>query len=375
MRTLIFPTDTGQGHNRASQALKEYLDTQGVDTWIEDVLNTGKQKSGFVSKLYDQAVQRVPKFFGMLYAFAEHISTSKHHSPIYLLNSLYANSLYQRINEWQPDVIVCPHMFSAHAVTRIIEKHGLKIPTVGIITDYCWSPFWEETCLDRYVTANQAVVEDCVARGMDREKLVPLGIPVSSRFVIKQTKAEARAKLGITKDKVFVVMGGSMGFGKIPELAAELAARMPEAQVAAVCGKNCDAFAKAQAQENVMAFPYIDNVDILMDAADVLLTKPGGLSTTEAMVKRVPLVITMPIPGGEVRNADQIVKMGMGISVNTVQDAADAACSLMMNQEAQRVMLAAQAKHCSATAAKDIGDLVLELVKTQGGERSCGRVS
>jgi len=371
MRALIFPTDTGQGHNCAAQALKEYLDAQGVDALIMDVLDTGKQKSGVIARLYDGAVVHTPKLFGALYALGEKISSSERHSPIYYLNALYARSLHRAIGELEPDVIVCPHMFSAHAVTRLKEKYGLCIPTVGIITDYAWSPFWEETRMDLYVVPLPSVAKECAARGMDRDKLIPIGIPVSAKFKARVSREDARAAFGVQGRKVFAIMGGSMGYGKIPELAEELTRRMPEAQVIAVCGRNEAARKKLARTRNVLALGYIDNVDVLMDAADVLLTKPGGLSATEAIYKRTPLVITMPIPGGEVRNSAAIVKMGMAISADTVRGAADAACALLNDGEARERMRIAQEHNCSLTATEDTGKIIMRIaLHGKDGERS-----
>ncbi|GHU71400.1 UDP-glucuronosyltransferase [Clostridia bacterium] len=372
MKTLILPTNTGQGHNCASQAVKESLEALGITALVEDVLNTGKQKSQTVSRLYDAAVHRVPKFFGALYSLAEHISSSKRHSPVYYANALYARSVYQRIQDCQPDAIVCPHMFSAHAVSFIRSRYGLDIPSIGIITDYSCSPFWEECTLDRYIVADEAVADECAARGMDRAKLAPLGIPVSARFAQRMPKAEARVLLGIQKEKVFVVMGGSMGFGSIPNIAAELSRRVPDAQTVAVCGTNADAFCQTQVIPGVMALPFTDQIDTLMDAADVLLTKPGGLTTTEAMVKRVPLVMTMPIPGGEARNAAFISRMGMGLLANTALQSVDAAVSLLADEQARQRMLDAQSRHVSQTAAADAAQLIQALILDKGGAVVCG---
>ncbi|MCL2463017.1 MAG: hypothetical protein FWF44_10155 [Defluviitaleaceae bacterium] len=361
MKALIFPTNTGQGHNICARAVKEYLDTRGAEAKVLDFMNVGKnQKSGFFSNMYDGAVNRVPKFFGALYSIAEHISSPRLNSPIYLLNIVNGRSLLQKINDEKPDVIVCPHMFSMHTVTRLIQKHGLKIPTVGILTDYTCSPFWEENRLDWNIVANQAVADDCVSRGMDRNWIVPSGIPVSARFNRKIPKAEARAAFGVTKETVFAVMGGSMGYGKIPELSAELARRRPDAQVIAVCGTNKAVYEKTKGIENVIALPFIDNVDVLIDAADVYLTKPGGLSTTEAMTKRVPMVITLPIPGGEADNSKHIAGLGMAMSANTIKDSVDAACALFANPAMRQKMIAAQEKHCSVNAARDAGELIIK---------------
>ncbi|MDR0397517.1 MAG: glycosyl transferase [Oscillospiraceae bacterium] len=375
MKTLIFPTSTGQGHNCASLAVKEALESLGATVRVEDALDAGKQKSQTVSRLYDTAVRRVPRLFGALYGLAERISSSKRHSPVYYANALYARSVLERINAFEPDAIVCPHMFSAHAVSFLRAKHGLTIPSVGIITDYTCSPFWEECGLDSYIVANEEVAGECASKGMDKGKLFPLGIPVSARFSQKRDKKAARAELGIMKEQVFVVMGGSMGFGSIPETAALLVRSVPEAQVVAVCGSNADALEQARAIEGVIAMSFTNKVETLMDAADVLLTKPGGLTTTEAMVKRVPLVMTSPIPGGEARNAEFIARMGMGLIAHSAEEAVKAAVGLLADKGRCERMLAAQERLVSQTAAADAAVLIRGMIERKGGDRECGRAS
>lgn len=361
MRVLILSTGTGQGHNSAGLAVQEYLNAQGVDARMVDVMNTGRQKSKVIAGMYNGMVTHIPWLFGLLYATAERIRSPRHRSIIYFLNTLYAKSLLQTIAAWEPDVIVCPHLFSGQAVSHLILKHGLKIPTLGIITDYTCSPFWEDTCLDHCVVAHAVVQAECIEKGMDADKLSAPGMPVSAKFSHRTKREEARAAFGIEKEKVFAIMGGSMGYGKIPHLAAALSQRAPDAQVVAVCGNNAALLAKTKEIPGVLALGYIDNVDLLMDAADVLLTKPGGLSVSEALAKRVPLVITLPIPGGEERNSAVIASLGMAVSAHTVQEAADAAYALLTDNAAQEKMLAAQANMGHAQAAEAIGQRVMQM--------------
>jgi len=330
------------------------------------VLNTGKKKSQFISKFYDRLVNYTPFLFGALYHLGELISSPKRHSPIYLLNTLYHKSLLRQINDYDPQLIVCPHMFSAHAVTWLLERGQLHVPTVGLITDYTWTPFWEENALDLYIVANQAVADECMAHGIPREKLAPAGIPVGARFQQKMGKAQAREAFGVSGDEiVFGIMGGSMGYGKIFEIAAELHRQMPQARVLAVCGTNQAVFDRVKSIPNVTALGFISNVDVLMDAVDVLLTKPGGLSTTEAMTKRVPLVITNPIPGGEERNSTMLASLGMAVVAKTPVQAVAAARALVEDPAAAARMTEAQRLNCSVSAAQDSGELIMQLGASQ----------
>ena len=367
MKTLILSTKTGQGHHSASLAVKACLEEKGCEAVIEDILKSSKRNaSAPVSALYDNIVMHAPTFFGMLYHAGELISSSKHHSPIYYLNSIYSKRLFAKIVKINPQVIVCPHIFSAQAITRLREKYGLAIPSLGIITDYTWSPFWEETRLDGYVIPAPQLVDEFINKGVPREKLFPLGIPVNRRFKTVNTTAKARLAFGITANQVFVVMGGSMGFGRIIDLAYMLIEKLPDAQVVTVCGKNEQLYHKLTGHKNIIPFKYIDNIDLLMDAADVLITKPGGLSATEAMVKRIPVVFTCPIPGGEVHNAAFLSSIGAAVYAIRPEDAADAAVDLILNPDKCTKMIDAQKKYINKDADRDIAELIIKMAKKSG---------
>lgn len=362
---MILTTDTGQGHNSASYAIRDCLVDKGCHVIILDILNSGKkQVSAHVSSLYSNVVTRAPFIMGLAYGAGEIVSSSKYHSPIYYLNSLYAESLYKKILKHKPQVIVCPHVFSAQAITRLKEKFNLKIPSIGVVTDYTCSPFWEETRLDCYTIPSEHLTDEFVEKGMDEKKLLPLGIPVNKKFKKKLSKKEARNIFGIKGDKVFLLMGGSMGYGKIPSLAKALLEKVPDAEVVACCGHNTKLLLETKKIKGVTSFGYIDNIDILMDAADVLLSKPGGLSTTEAIVKKIPLVITCPIPGPEVKNSNFITSMGMAVSANTAEKAAAKAVRLIKNPEDCKKMLDAQEKYCNADADIKIAELILKMAET-----------
>ena len=360
MRVLLLSTNTGQGHNGAAKALQERLEELGHQAIIMDVLNSGHERSALVSKVYDGAVNHIPGIFGAVYGFAERISSDKRHSPIYYMNAMYAKQLLEKIYAHNPDMIICPHMFSAHAITRLRDKEGLEIPAIGIITDYTWSPFWEETQLDYYVVANEEVAKACQAKGMAGDKLLPLGIPVSKKFTMCQPKNEAQQIFGVSRKAVFGIMGGSMGYGRMYELAKALSQQAADSDVLVVCGKNQELFTQiATLGGNVKPLGFIDNVDVFMDAVDVLLTKPGGLSTTEALSKRIPLVITTPIPGGEERNADSLESFGVIKVSHDVEEAVSLAIELLENSAERERMLAAQQLYINRFSTNEICDFIL----------------
>lgn len=365
MKFLILSTATGQGHNSASLAVAETLRAENCIVKIGDVLKAGKRDiSEHVSKLYSNVTLHMPRFFGGLYHAGELVSSSKMHSPIYRLNSLYAGNLYDRICRFEPDVIVCTHIFGAQAITCIRKRYGLKTPTAGIATDYTCSPFWEESKLDGYIIPSAGLTDEFAQKGIPAGKIIPIGIPVRPQFQKKITKQEAREKFGITAKHLFLVMGGSMGYGNIETLTASLLEAVPDTQVAAVCGKNEKLFHELSGITNAVPFEYVENISELMDAADVILTKPGGLTSTEALVKHIPTVLTRPIPGCEQHNAEYLSSLGAAAFADNTESAVGKALHLLNDADAAAKMTAAQEKYICKDASKQICDYLIRLGKS-----------
>lgn len=368
MEALILTTSTGQGHNAAASAVSESLNALGCETEIIDVLSIGKRNiSPNISSFYSSLVNHAPLIFGALYGIGDAVSSNKRHSPIYYLNALYSDNLEKILNESTPDVIVCTHIFGAQALTYLYSKNRTKIPCVAIMTDYTCSPFWEEIQAEKFVIPSPLLIDEFAKKGIPREKIVPLGIPVSSKFTYKTEKATARKKLNLPLNKtVFLCIGGSMGFGDIKKLCCELKKARPGSIIAAACGRNEKLYNELRDNPSVKAYNFSEDIGLLMDAADVVLTKPGGLTTTEAASKRVPLILTAPIPGCETKNAAFFEKCGMAKSAKNIKDAVEAACEISEDGNLSNMMIAAQQKYISRDTSKQIAELVVKTAVQAG---------
>lgn len=371
MKFMILSTATGQGHNSAAFAVAESLRMRGCHAEVLDVLKLKSVNvSNRISQLYSGVTLHAPRFFHGLYRIGEYVSSPGGRSPIFHLNTLYAERLYGEILRFEPDAIVCTHIFSAQAVTWLREQHKLSIPTIGIATDYTCIPFWEESALDAYVISSPDLTDEFVSKGIPANRLVPIGIPVRQEFLKHTPKAEARRSFGLTAAHIFLVMGGSMGYGNIDGVAKALASAMPNSQILVLCGSNKKLLHKMQMQANVIPMGYTYRVSTLMDAADVVLTKPGGLSCTEAIVKRVPVVLTHPIPGCEQRNAEFLSRSGAAAFSDGTRSAVLAARRLVLNQRAAGEMKRAQERVWPDGTDGRIADYLITLAN-----RSAGRLS
>ncbi len=316
MKLLILSCSTGEGHNSAGKALLEYLEGNGVACEMTDTLSlVTSPVSQMVSDVYLFSTRR--NLFKTVYRMGETVSTGLSlQSPVYMANKLYAKRLYDYIVDNGFDTVVCTHLFPAEALTALKRAGRLDRKTVFVMTDYTCIPFTRETDLDYYIVPHEHLVEECVQKGLRRERLFPFGIPVRRAFRERIAKREARvacaAAFGSGADmtaKWFLVASGSMGFGSSADLIREILSRCGKgAEVFMVCGNNAKLQTVLKAEfgrfDNIHLLGFTDRMSLLMDACDVLFTKPGGLSSTEAAVKNIPIVHTAPIPGCETRNAE-----------------------------------------------------------------------
>ena len=200
------------------------------------------------------------------------------------------------------------------------QKGRLTIPCVAVATDYACIPFWEETNCDYYVVPHKDLIPEFASCGIPEEKLLPLGIPVRPAFARPASKEDVRRHLGLPENApLFLVMSGSMGFGKLAIFAAELSLRLKSGEhMVIICGNNKRIYTVLQKQfqnnPRVHILGYTNRVADYMDACDVIFTKPGGLTSTEALVKRIPIVHTAPIPGCETANRNFFVKRHLSVS-------------------------------------------------------------
>ena len=368
MKVLILSCNTGQGHNTVARALAREFAAHDVYCEIADALAfDSKLVSRFVCGIYAKAAVHTPRIYTLCYNTAELLAqySPDGRSICYLTNMKYSGKLYRYIRDNGFDVVVAAHVFPAESVTRILRKHRHPFASYFIATDYGYPLFLRETRMDGYFVAHRDLVDDFATHGVPRDKIVPMGIPVAEGFARRHDKAQARRALGFSQDdRILLVMGGSMGFGPIEELIRHLvAARRSHDRIVVMGGNNEKLkanlrFAYAH-QPAVRVLDYTTLVGLYMDAADLLVTKPGGLSTTEAAVKGIPLILSDPIPGWEEDNVAFFVGHGMARTAKGVRAMADAAFSLLDDPAACGAMVEAQRAHTNADAARDMCEYII----------------
>lgn len=279
MKILILSCGTGGGHNSAALAIKEELDRRNIDNEFREYLDiVNNRVKEHVNNLYIKSTYRNGKVFKTVYKLGEFYRKTRIKSPVYALNSFSKKKLYEYIKENGFDYIVTTHLFAAQALTTIKKQH--EIHFIAIATDYICIPFWEEANPDYFVVPSDEVSKSFLEKGIKKEKLLPMGIPVSNNFSIGYDKAKELDNLKLDKDKQYVlILTGSMGFGNTTELVKKLLEKEKGyVRFIISCGNNKKLYENLnktyQNDSRVLILPFTREIYKYMRISDVVLSKP-----------------------------------------------------------------------------------------------------
>lgn len=361
MNILILSCHTGEGHNSAAKAVGEELSALNHKYEIVDPsLIGGNKTKSLPSICYNTLIKKKPSLFGVVYKAGKWYDSTKLVSPIYLVNATHAKAVWKYIEDNKFDAAVCTHLFGMETLTAIRKRLGKYIPSYGILTDYTVVPFFCDAKIDGYFIPHEELKPSLAMRGIPEEKIFPTGIPVSPKFHSKMTKEEARIHLGMPKDKrIFVIMCGGIGGGNVIGLCEKMLSKVGnDALIYVLTGRNNklreSVIERFEENNNIIVQPFTTEANIFMKAADVLLSKPGGLSSTEAAVSGVPLIHIGAIPGCETDNTKFFEEHGLSIAADDISDAAEKAVKLESDKLISERMRAAQSSVINPYAARDI---------------------
>ncbi len=326
MRTLILSCNTGEGHNSCAKAIREVFVAKGEQCDIVDALSMVSPKfSDFVSRGHVFIYRRLPRLFSWGYEKTEEYAESHgENAALYKLFNKGADALSCKIRDGGYNCVICTHPFASLMLAEAGRRYDLHIRTAFVATDYTCSPTVAEGKVDTYFIPAESLLQEFAAAGVPEGKIVPSGIPVRQMFYEKHSQQEAKQAFGIQpQSRHIVMMCGSMGCGPIRELVDALAQDMPEhTELTVVCGTNeklKEQLSQKYAEHSrIHIHGFVRNVSLLMDSADLYITKPGGISVTEAAVKGVPMVLMEAVDGCERYNGDFFVKLGGAVSEKEV---------------------------------------------------------
>ena len=316
MRTLILSCNTGAGHNSCARAIGTELQRRGHAYETDDaLLYVSKGTSRFVSNWHVRFYRYFPKLYNKGYQYAEeHPASFDESSAACRILRRGCKRLRAAIVQGGYDAVVCVHLFPALMLTFIQRQQPLPVRTMFIATDYTASPSCDRMQLDTCVIPDASLRAEFEKNGVRPETILPCGIPVREELYTCLPNRDAKLAVGLEPShRHLVMMTGSMGCGPMERITELLANSLPpEYDVTVACSSNRQLLRRMERRfadkPNIHICGFISNVSVLMDSADLFLTKPGGISTTEAMVKGLPMVLVNVVGSRQV--ADMAVEYG-----------------------------------------------------------------
>ena len=302
MKVLILSVTAGEGHNSTARAMKAEYERQGHTCTILDTFQyISPALAEFLSEGYLLVTEKAKTAYKVGYRLAEK-RKGKSRPTTYLVDMAMADNIADFIATEVFDFVVFTHPFAGLILDFMKQKHMLSIPTFGILTDFTFHPYWENCTHNDYVfTPAGGLLMQARRKGFRDEQILPYGIPINPKFTVTVEKDKAREQLGLDPAlSTILLMGGSMGYGNMAETLAKIDSLPMDFQIIAVCGNNAEMKAEVDGTpttHRVLSTGFVDYVSLLMDASDCIVTKPGGLTTSESLAKGLPMVIVNPIPG------------------------------------------------------------------------------
>lgn len=366
MDALILSCSTGGGHNAAGRAVKEELERRGHRVSMLDPYSlAGHHWDDRVGQGYIRMAQKAPHLFGQVYRLGDLYRQLPVHSPVYGINQAMCRTMQKYLDDHHYDVILMPHIYPGEILTCMKDR-GMAVPkTVFIATDYVCIPFTEEIHCDYYVTPGPELNADFIRRGIPAEKLVPAGIPVGREFYENISRSQAAQALGLDEENRYLLLsGGSIGAGEMEKAAQILLRHLdenPDYRMVVVCGNNRSVYDRLSrsygSDRRIRILSSTRQMGLYMRLCQGFLSKPGGLSSTEAAVLGTPLIHVAPIPGCEQKNLEFFAHHGMSIPVGEHLKKLPAALELLKDQALMEQLRNNQRENIPPRAAQTICDL------------------
>ena len=315
-KVIIFYASYGGGHLSAARSIKENMEAnyEDIDVKLIDCMEyVNKTVNKITTKAYSEMAKKAPKTWGRVYWKSQkgplaQISTTS--------NKILSIKLYKLLKDFEPNLIVSTHPFGSQ-MCAYLKKHGkLNAKIATVMTDYAPHDQWLvfNKYVDYYFVSHDGMKKELHEKGIPNEKIFATGIPLSNKFLLKYDKPTILKSFGLSPDKKTVLFfgGGEFGLGKTQTFKIfKSFVECPEnIQIVAISGKNQkmkEAFENLveslNKTDSVKILEYTNQVPELMSISDLVVTKPGGLTTTESLASGLPIVVINPIPGQEEENA------------------------------------------------------------------------
>ncbi len=397
MRVLILSATTGGGHMRAANALKEYILSQNSESVVE-ISDTFQNISPLLNKAvtegYVYMATKTPKMYGSVYKATD--KDTALNKTVGRAAGQFGKRLLPLIKEFNPDIIISTHALATELVMTLKSKKEIDLPVISIITDFAAHKTYINEGVDAYIVSSREMVTDMVERGVDRVKIYPYGIPVSLKFLTPIDKCEALESEDLNPElPTILIMAGSFGVTDVLKIYHKIVKSPCNFQVVVITGKNeklyetFDRYLSKISLNNMLIelneyekpkssfkksrhtkpskptrlLYYTNEVEKYMYMADFIVTKPGGLTVSEAIATGLPMGIFKAIPGQEEQNADFLVSKNMAVRLEKDNTCTKVITNLLNNPQKLDEMRGAIRAFSKGNSSANIYLIMLELIE------------
>lgn len=353
------------GHKAAADAVERALkiiepSTSVLSTNLFNYTNPYSER--IVNRLYLAIIKRIPQIWEHLYDNPKIIKSTKYAKN--LIHKFNAKKIKKLFDEFKPDVIACTQAFPCGMFADFKKIYRLNTPLIAIVTDFLPHSYWLYQNVDYYSVANEESKNRLIELGVEDKKIKLLGIPINPKFSIPLDKVEIAQRLGLDVTlPVILVMGGGQGLGPIKSIVRELDSLNINSQLIIVTGTNlklCGELKKMRFNKKCILLGYVDNIDELMEVSSIIVTKPGGLTISEALAKAVIPVIVNPIPGQEENNTKYLLKHNSAFRAKNAEDVGAIVENLISHREKYAIIQQNLKYIAKPKSAFDIASLILQ---------------
>lgn len=366
-RIILMYISEISGHHSATIAIEKALKTLSPQAEILNInaFNyTNPTSEKIVNRLYLGLIKAAPRIWNYLYdnpAVVKKVEKIKEN--IHRMNSPKLKNLFDK---FKPGVVACTQAFPCGMVADFKKTYGSGLPLVAVLTDYIPHAYWVYDMVDYYVTPSEEVARRLEQKGVESLKIKPLGIPFNPGFTQPILKEQACRKLGLDPRQIIIlIMGGGQGLGPIKTIVKSLEKAKGDFQEIVVTGINKKLYRSLKkkiekSKKKILLYGYADNINELMSVSDIIITKPGGVTTAEALAKKMAMIIVKPIPGQEANNTDYLMEMGAAVKAGSAKGVRAILEGLLSDRHKLAGLRNSAEKISKPNASFDIARLLLE---------------
>ena len=369
-KILLLYISEDSGHHCASISIEKAL--HRLDPLVETLnINSFNYTNPILEKIinttYMNVVKRTPEIWEYLYDNPKVMKSV--HRLRDIIHRSNTGKLKTLLDEFKPDGVVCTQAFPCGLIADYKKTFNLNIPLIGVLTDYAPHSYWIFDKVDRYIVPSGETGKKLIDNGVDPDRIMQYGIPIDEKFRHSPEKGEIFKKFSLDGGlSTVLIMGGTQGLGPIKELVT-LLDRLPSAlQMIIASGTNKRLFKwlerrKRNFKKKMVVLPFANNIDELMRISTVIVTKPGGITTAEALARGLPMLIVNPIPGQEAMNTKFLLNEGVAVKAQNPSDVAIVLAELLYNKNKLKRMSDRARNLSKPDSSVNIARLMLEIAK------------